>query len=61
MLFENEQMIVKYIENDSDDLHSFSIDIKELRERRWIVAEYDCTCMIDQHGNTGDHFEHTAA
>ena len=40
MLFENEQMIVKYIENDSDDLHSFSIDIKDF-DTPLINIKYD--------------------
>ena len=40
LLFENEQMIVKYIENDSDDLHSFSIDIKDF-DTPLINIKYD--------------------
>ena len=40
MLFENEQMIVKYIENDSDDLHRFSIDIKDF-DTPLINIKYD--------------------
>ncbi len=29
MLFENKQLIIKYIEDDNDEIHSFSVDIKD--------------------------------
>ena len=58
---ENRKSTSSNIADNTIESNSFSIDIKELRERRRIVAEYDRACMIDQHGNTGDHFENTAA
>ena len=40
---------------------AFAIDIKQSIKCRWVKFQYDRTGMVDQHGNTGDHFEHTAA
>ena len=57
---ENRKSTSSDIADNTIESNSFSIDIKELRERRRIVAEYDCTCMIDQHGNTGKQFQHAA-
>ena len=38
-----------------------SINIKQICESWLILAEDNSTGMVDQHGDTCDHFEHTAA